>query len=347
MAPKRVPSSSGLPDNWTVEMDKFICYCDALGDFPVKVIIISLKKRFPELNMVALSESAIERRLFCLDRMDNDFFKKGSDLAVQRLESAGIRLPPEPKYGSDKVETEVTASQKGGHADPVTPEKQPVVQAGALRMVNPNNVESTGSPTARYKHDRYAKTGKELSITIPGRMASETTQQTIQHPVHSESALAAGSRGIMDMNHKAPTAQARPTNFRSVSDSSRHPKDVAPTASLSQLRVSEDNSQLEGTNPYSSHSGYNAASGGFSFGTKGRSNVPSDSLSQALSVNASLGFSSGSPRAVHGRVKPTTSSSNLASSRRQNDENVPLSASTPVNSSTEADGSTMSSRRYI
>lgn len=53
MAPRHVPSSAGLPDNWTTEMDEFICYSDAIGDLSVKVIIISLKKRFPELNMVS------------------------------------------------------------------------------------------------------------------------------------------------------------------------------------------------------------------------------------------------------------------------------------------------------
>lgn len=53
MAPRRVPSSAGLPDNWSTEMDEFICYSDAIGDLPVKVIIISLKKRFPSLNMVS------------------------------------------------------------------------------------------------------------------------------------------------------------------------------------------------------------------------------------------------------------------------------------------------------
>lgn len=53
--PRRVPSSAGLPDSWTREMDEFICYSDALGDLPLKVIIVSLKKRFPHLNPVMIS----------------------------------------------------------------------------------------------------------------------------------------------------------------------------------------------------------------------------------------------------------------------------------------------------
>lgn len=53
MAPRRVPSSAGLPDNWTPDMDEFICYSDAVGDLSVKVTIISLKKRFPPLGPVS------------------------------------------------------------------------------------------------------------------------------------------------------------------------------------------------------------------------------------------------------------------------------------------------------
>lgn len=53
MAPRRVPSSAGLPDNWTPDMDEFVCYSDAVGDLSVKVTIISLKKRFPQLGPVS------------------------------------------------------------------------------------------------------------------------------------------------------------------------------------------------------------------------------------------------------------------------------------------------------
>ncbi|KAL8777538.1 MAG: hypothetical protein Q9213_007820 [Squamulea squamosa] len=101
MAPRRVPSSAGLPDKWSEEMDRFICFSDAVGDTPTRMVILSLKKRFPELNQFALSEIAIERRIYCLDRMENNYFKKGAYIAVQRLESAGITLPS-PNYGPEE-----------------------------------------------------------------------------------------------------------------------------------------------------------------------------------------------------------------------------------------------------
>lgn len=130
MAPRRVPSSAGLPDKWSEEMDRFVCFSDAVGETPTRVVILSLKKRFPELNQVlslcfpehhgqanqsnpqfALSELAIERRIYCLDRMDNNYFKKGAHIAVQRLESAGITLPP-PDYGPDE---DMTAIRESGN----------------------------------------------------------------------------------------------------------------------------------------------------------------------------------------------------------------------------------------
>lgn len=54
-----VPSGMGLPDVWTEEMDRFICYCEAVGDFPLKTVIVSLKKRFPQLEKVDLSLNRI------------------------------------------------------------------------------------------------------------------------------------------------------------------------------------------------------------------------------------------------------------------------------------------------
>ncbi|KAL8940153.1 MAG: hypothetical protein Q9216_002971 [Gyalolechia sp. 2 TL-2023] len=340
MAPRRVPSSAGLPDNWNTEMDEFICYSDAIGDLPVKVIIISLKKRFPSLNMYAISESAIERRLFCLDRMDNDYFKKGSAIAVQRLESAGIRLPPEPDYNTSKGDT---GAKKIGPVEPVTPVKQSTTaQPGAIRMLDRNNTQSKGSPTARYHHDRYTNTvGKEPSAAIAGR----TSPGAIQNSVRSESTLRTAPSEKTDTKIPVVTAGNASSSFRSATGSGRRPKDVNPAASLSHLRISEDNSQLGGTDSLSGHSNSTLGSSVFPHGARGKSNV--QPLSQSSTVNPSLGFSSGSPRAAHGRIKPVASSSNIGSGRRVNDENTPLSASTLVNPATENDGSSLSSRRYI
>ncbi|KAL9001981.1 MAG: hypothetical protein Q9188_005077 [Gyalolechia gomerana] len=339
MAPRRVPSSAGLPDNWSTEMDEFICYSDAIGDLPVKVIIISLKKRFPSLNMFAISESAIERRLFCLDRMDNDYFKKGSAIAVQRLESAGIRLPPEPDYDTGKEEA---GAKKIGPAEPVTPVKQSTAQAAAVRMPESNNIESKGSPTARYHHDRYVNTtAKEPSATIAGRISPGAKQ----HSIRSDSTLRTASSEKTDMRLPVVTAGTASSNFRSANDSGRRPKDVNPTASLSHLRISEDNSQLGGADSLSGHSNSTLGSSVFPFGARGRSNV--QPLGQSPTVNPSLGFSSGSPRAAQGRIKQVASNSNMGSGRRGNEENTPFSASTLVNPVTENEGSALSSSRYI
>lgn len=117
--------------------------------------------------------------------MENNYFKKGSVIAVQRLESAGIRLPPEPKYDAGKEEDRATSSQKvlspyekyrmksneianallqTGPAEPITPVKSSTAQAGSVRMVDQNNTESKGSATARYSHERY--TNKTVKMTV-------------------------------------------------------------------------------------------------------------------------------------------------------------------------------------
>lgn len=50
-----VPSGMGLPDVWTEEMDRVICYCEAVGELPLKTVIASLKKKFPQLDKVGSS----------------------------------------------------------------------------------------------------------------------------------------------------------------------------------------------------------------------------------------------------------------------------------------------------
>lgn len=326
--PRRVPSSAGLPDSWNTEMDEFICYSDALGDLPLKLIVISLKKRFPSLNTFAISEAAIERRLFCLDRMDNDYFKKGSAIAVQRLESAGIRLTPEPDYDKE------TGVKKTIPAEPVTPVKQSTAQAPGVRMLNRNNTESKGSLTARYHHDRYTNPmAKEPSSSIAGRISSEGTQNTVGTAASEKT----------DIRMPVVSAGNASSNLRSANDSSRRPKDVNPAASLSHLRLSEESSHPGRADSLSGHSSSTLGSSVFPFGAKGKSNV--QPLSQSSTVNPSLGFSSGSPRAV--RVRPIASSSNVGSGRRVNDENTPLSTSSSVNPTAEREGSTFSSRRYL
>lgn len=70
------------------------------------------------MTQYAISEGAVERRLYCLDRMANNYFKRGSALAVQRLESAGIRLPQEPDYDMDKEDHTLNGHQKVRYSNP-------------------------------------------------------------------------------------------------------------------------------------------------------------------------------------------------------------------------------------
>ena len=58
-----------------------------------------------------INEVSIERRIYCLDRMNNNYFKKGAHIAVQRLESAGITLPP-PDYG---IEEDMSGTRESGN----------------------------------------------------------------------------------------------------------------------------------------------------------------------------------------------------------------------------------------
>ena len=52
---RMLPSCAQLPSIWNRDMDRFICECDALGEFNVKIIIRLLKKKWPyELGGVSL-----------------------------------------------------------------------------------------------------------------------------------------------------------------------------------------------------------------------------------------------------------------------------------------------------
>lgn len=49
-----LPSCAQLPSIWNKDMDRFVCECDALGEFNVKIIIRLLKKKWPfELGSVS------------------------------------------------------------------------------------------------------------------------------------------------------------------------------------------------------------------------------------------------------------------------------------------------------
>ena len=52
---RMLPSCAQLPSIWNRDMDRFVCECDALGEFNVKLVIRLLKKKWPyELGSVSL-----------------------------------------------------------------------------------------------------------------------------------------------------------------------------------------------------------------------------------------------------------------------------------------------------
>lgn len=89
-----MPSGIQLPSCWNIEMDAFICNCDAVGDCTLRTMIKGLKRRFKELETVLLSTEAIERRIFCLDQQENEYFVEGMMTAVEKAEKMGFALPP-------------------------------------------------------------------------------------------------------------------------------------------------------------------------------------------------------------------------------------------------------------
>ncbi|KAL8987945.1 MAG: hypothetical protein Q9177_002914 [Variospora cf. flavescens] len=369
MAPRRVPSSAGLPDNWTPDMDEFVCYSDAVGDLSVKVTIISLKKRFPQLGPHAISEAAIERRLYCLDRMPNNYFKKGSALAVSRLESAGIRLPLEPDHDMAKENSSLIDHQKLESREPVTPSKSSVVlQAAPPRMVIPSKLEPSGSSTHRYGHERYAKKAvKDVSIANEGHSSPKAVQPAKQVPAGSDDTVFGVAYEGVSVRAQPPVTRVDTSSSRPSKESSRRPKDVNPAASFSHLHVTEERNKSEAAGPYTARSVSNASAPS----AKGSYNAPSDGLSLASSMNPNLGFSSGSPRQPHGRVRAGASTSNMPSNvyvptkaeprhkdentasglyaptkteRRQRDENMPLPVHVPTRPGSGDSSTTVSLR---
>ncbi|KAI4103239.1 MAG: hypothetical protein LQ339_004342 [Xanthoria mediterranea] len=179
MAPLHVPTSSGLPSEmWSEEMDRFICFSDAVGETPTRVVILSLKKRFPELKQFSLSELAIERRIYCLDRMENNYFNKGAHVAVQRLESAGITLPP-PAYGLDQDMTAMSPVESTIFEAP------PINQAGAIRVVSDASTEPGPLSSARYANERYLHQDDPFTTT-KGSTTPEASSATPRKSANSQ-----------------------------------------------------------------------------------------------------------------------------------------------------------------
>lgn len=107
-----LPSGAVLPAVWNKEMDRFICYCEGLGNVNNINIIRLLKQKFPQLAHAVISEESIERRIMMLEQMDNDYFVLGMEIAVARAEAAGFVLPPmDLEEYAAKPDAEVEATE--------------------------------------------------------------------------------------------------------------------------------------------------------------------------------------------------------------------------------------------
>ncbi|KAL8712845.1 MAG: hypothetical protein Q9220_003053 [cf. Caloplaca sp. 1 TL-2023] len=312
---RRMPSCTQLPDKWSTEMDEFICYSEAVGDVPARMLILSLKKKFPELNNYAISEQNIERRLYCLDRMDNNYFKRGAAISVQRLESAGFQLP-EPNSGSSDEEFGTHEEpQKTSPSEPSTPKAS--AQAGAVRMVNDTGNKVEQLSTARYMGDRYANREDPFTTTHEHSIgaAPNTLKEQSYNPVRTTS-------------REKPSLRLQISSNKQSSD--YRAKDLAPAASLSRLQISDDTSVQLGRSGSANAKAY-AMNASFSGNFDSR-----EERGESSSANLDRDTSYGSPRTPHGRVRPVGSRSNIGSARRQNDENLPPgspAAKTPVDTS--------------
>lgn len=91
-------------------MDRFICHCDAAGDYNVRTIIRGVKKKFHELKGVVLVPEAVERRILCLDQQETDYFVEGMKTAVANAEAKGFILPRMDfrKYARTSEDNEVS-----------------------------------------------------------------------------------------------------------------------------------------------------------------------------------------------------------------------------------------------
>ncbi|KAL8844050.1 MAG: hypothetical protein Q9176_001456 [Flavoplaca citrina] len=272
-----------------------------------------------------INEVSIERRIYCLDRMNNNYFKKGAHIAVQRLESAGITLPP-PDYG---IEEGMSGTRESGNMSPVDStmfEAPSITQSGAIRVVSNANNESDSLPSARYANERYVHKDDPFMITKDCTSAG-TSHATPRASANSTSTIRMPSHENVTTRSLAPMAKSSSTTLRPGNENTSRGKDIAPAASLPQLRISEDNSS------HNSHV------------SKSKPSMESHAPRRDASTpsNDPSAFSYGSPRTPAGRQRPAPLTLKTGSGRRAKDENTPLTLSHLGD-----DGnSTLSSTRYI
>ncbi|KAL8777537.1 MAG: hypothetical protein Q9213_007819 [Squamulea squamosa] len=199
-----------------------------------------------------------------------------------------------------------------------------ITQAGAIRMVSNANAESGSLSSARYANERYIN--KDDPFIIPqGRTPSEVSPATPRKSANSTSTVRMPSHENVTTRSVAPMAKLSSSNLRPGNDNSSRVKDLAPAASFSRLRISEDDS-----------SSYVSRSKPSMESHVPRRDVPTSS-------NDATTFSYGSPRTPVGRVRLTPLNLRSGSGRRANDENTPLNLA-----ATGDDGkSTLSASRYV
>ncbi|KAI4199690.1 MAG: hypothetical protein LQ350_004481 [Teloschistes chrysophthalmus] len=350
-----VPSGMGLPDVWTEEMDRVICYCEAVGELPLKTVIASLKKKFPQLDKHTISELSLEKRLWCLDfNGDNDYFVKGAEMVVERLRASGHVLPQEPDWKAideAAVEKRAKETQKASAAEPDGPVPITPPSANAsgytaqpdavLLITNANHGDGGSDVSSNHPehpdHDRMRRYSSSL-MRDPFTAFREPPSPDRNRPVsigrvRSDSTVRMPSR---DTEHSRPegsddsATKLGPTGIRRVGSTGSRVRDVAPVATLQHLRISEDDPQFEGSDMYLSkpvgsvlsNATSAAAQSVASSAAQGSSysHVRGEGHSLSPHVTDYSNTSYGSPRTSHGRTRPWPPHRNPGSGRRNREE---------------------------
>ena len=203
-------------------MDRFVCECDALGEFNVKLIIRLLKKKWPyelgnvsqhpacansiipcilndDESQVVVTPEAVERRIYCMDQSLNDYFRKGMLTAVSRLESRGIFLPP-PGVGleSSSSKESISASmlhpaRHWGRASADFSNGERPLSSGGLRMVQDLEDERAMLP--------MADTSNMLSnrAYVPPAPAATTEQDILDHNVRTAAPVTRANENVSEI----------------------------------------------------------------------------------------------------------------------------------------------------
>lgn len=205
------------------------------------------------------------------------------------------------------------------------------------------------------------KNAPTAPVANEGRSSPKDLQPAFQASARSDSTIHAAWSEDVSARARASIVKVGPSSSRPSNETGRRLKDVNPAASFDGLYISEDHALLGGDGFNAGRSASNASAPG----GKRSLDTPSDSLSQASTANPNLGFSSGSPRQPHTRIRPVASNTRIPTGPRPNDENFPLNVYTPTKferrqndlplrvytptnpSTVDEKASTFSSRRYI